>query len=595
MHYRSPPKSLREYISRLQEQNEIIFISAHVDPYLEIAEITRRVVGASGPALFFTNVKNSHFPVVTNLYGSQKRLKIAFGEDIPDRIETFISLFIEQFPPSFSSLWKHRSDIITLIRSLRIEKKRALFSTPPSLAVEQQRVSLEELPLLTSWKEDGGAFITLPLVYTESPKNPKRSKNLGMYRVQRFNSNRTGLHWQIGKGGGFHFQEAEELNVNLPVSIFIGGPPALTLAAITPLPENVPELLFASFLLKEPLKVTNRARHPHRVPWEADFTLQGFAEAHARRIEGPFGDHFGYLSLAHEFPTFHCQQVFHKKDAIFPATVVGPPPQEDLYIGEFLQNALKPLFPIVMPSIRSIHTYSESGFHALAALQMKERYEKEALTSALRLLGEGQLALTKIVCAIDAHQEIDLADFRAVFQYLLERIRGEEDIIILSHTANDTLDYTGPSLNRGSKAIFLGTGKDPRRVLPKIVPSLTSYEIEEMQLFCPGCIVISIHKDVDLQLIAQMKSLQEFPCVVIVDNVSYAVSSQIAFLWTVFTRFEPASDILFPSSRISRNMAEYTLPMVIDARMKASYPPILTVDPATEQLVSSRWKEYFPT
>ncbi len=588
-----PPASLQEYVQRLQKQKEIITVSTPVDPYLEIAEITRRVVQEGGKALLFTNVKGSSFPIATNLYGTQNRLNIAFGHDVQERIHTIVSFLTEHFPPSFSYVWEKKRDLMTLFRSLRVSKRRRWIQSPPSLEITQKSVNLDEIPLLTSWKEDGGPFITLPLVYTESPRKP-HSKNLGMYRIQRFDKDTTGLHWQIGKGGGFHFYEAEEMGQNLPVSIFIGGPPALTLAAIAPLPENVPELLFASFLLQDPLKMTFIDGHPHAIPNEADFTLLGYAEASTRRLEGPFGDHFGYLSLAHEFPVFRCTKVFHRKDAIYPATVVGPPPQEDFYIGQFLQNILKPLFPVVMPAVKDLHTYPESGFHALAAIQIRERYEKEALSTCLRVLGEGQLALTKILIAID-NDEISLTDFKAVFQYLLERMRGEEDIIILSHTANDTLDYTGPKLHRGSKAIFLGTGSTPRRSLPKKIPENLPSIIETAALFCPGCLVISLQPGASPDELPLEKCLQDWPCVIITDDPKSTVSSQTNFLWHVFTRFEPGHDIFFSDIAIKRNMAGYSLPMIIDSRMKSSYPPVLQVDKDTEKLVSQRWKEYFPS
>lgn len=585
-----PPISLQQYVKLLQAHNEMVVVEAEVDPYLEIAEITRRVVGDCGPALYFKNVKNSQFPVVTNLYGSKKRLKIAFGSDIEQRVEFYTKLITEEFPPSLTTLWKKKRELFSLF-SLRISQKRQRFLKAPSMEKSIEKEGLNALPLLTSWKEDGGPFITLPLVYTESPTG-RHSKNLGMYRIQRYNSTTTGLHWQIGKGGGFHFHEAEMVGQNLPVAIFIGGAPALTLSAIAPLPENVPELLFTSLILQKPLKMTKSSVHQYSIPWEADFSILGYAEANTRALEGPFGDHFGYLSLQHEFPIFRCQKIYHRKDAIYPATVVGPPPQEDLYLGEFLQNLFRPMFPIVMPSIKNIHTYSESGFHALAAVQIKERYEKEALSASMRVLGEGQLALTKIVFTIDS-QEIDLHNFPAVFTYLLERVRGEEDIIIFSRTANDTLDYTGPSLNRGSKAIFIGTGTKPRRTLPTTISTLPS-KIKSAAIYCPGCLVIRVEEQTSLENLIQSPELSDWPCIICVDNPKSAVSSQSAFLWQVFTRFEPGADIFFKKQSIHRNSLDYTLPMLIDARMKRSYPPILEVDPDTKLLVDRRWNEYFP-
>lgn len=588
-HNSLPPASLQEYIELLHRKGELHIIDTPVSPYLEIAEISRRVVAEEGPALLFRNVKGSRFPVATNLYGSKKRLELAFGDDVEERVGSYVKLLTEEFPPTFKTLYSRKNDLFALSR---IRCKNTNWKSLKQHRVDE--ITLDDLPLLTSWKEDGGAFVTLPLVYTQSMKKPS-SRNLGMYRIQRYDKNTTGLHWQIGKGGGFHFYEAEQVNKDLPVAVFIGGPPALTLAAIAPLPENVPELLFASFLLKRPLEMTNTPYHPYSIPHHSDFALLGYAKAHERRIEGPFGDHFGYLSLAHEFPVFHCKHIVHKEGAILPATVVGPPPQEDLYIGEFLQKLLSPLFPVVMPAVEHLHTYPESGFHALAAMQVKERYEKESLSTALRVMGEGQLALTKILFAI-GQKDISLEDFSSVFQNLLERIRPEEDIIILSHTANDTLDYTGPKLNRGSKAIFMGVVKEPRRILPRSKPQSMPNYVKEAHIFCPGCLVITVSSTCPQpQAIVDHEAFHEWPCIVITDDATSTVSSDRQFLWQVFTRFEPAQDLYFKQSFLRRNSAGFSFPMLIDSRMKPHYPPALICDDETSKLVDSRWKEYFPT
>ena len=230
--------------------------------------------------------------------------------------------------------------------------------------VSDQPARLDELPVLTTWQEDGGPFITLPLVYTENPVTKKH--NLGIYRMQVYDAQTTGLHWQIQKGGGFHYTEAERLGQSLPVTVFLGGPPALILAAIAPLPEDVPELVLASLLAGEKLKMTkNPLGGAHRLAAEAEFALVGKARPGKRRPEGPFGDHYGYYSLQHDYPVFEVDAVFHRRDAIYPATVVGKPRQEDFFIGDYLQQLLSPLFPLVMPGVRDLWTYGETGFHSL--------------------------------------------------------------------------------------------------------------------------------------------------------------------------------------------------------------------------------------
>jgi UbiD family decarboxylase len=257
-------------------------------------------------------------------------------------------------------------------------------------------VRLQELPVLTSWQEDGGPFFTLPLVYTRKPGSSEH--NLGMYRMQIFSENQTGMHWQIHKGGGFHFYEAEQAHQALPVTVFLGGPPALVIAAITALPEPVPEMLYASFLLGDKINVVNIAGHPHPLVAEAEFALCGQVPPQIRRPEGPFGDHYGYYSLVHDFPVFNVRELYHRKDAIYPATVVGKPRQEDYYIGEWMQDLLTPLFPLLMPGLKSLWTYAEAGFHTLSAAVVRESYFREALAHAFRILGEGQLSLTKFCC-----------------------------------------------------------------------------------------------------------------------------------------------------------------------------------------------------
>ena len=280
--------------------------------------------------------------------------------------------------------------------------------------------------------------------------------------MQIYDGQSAGLHWQIQKGGGFHYHEAEKLNQPLPVTVFLGGPPALILAAIAPLPEDVPELVLASLLAGEKLKMTeNPLRGAHRFAAEAEFALVGHAPPHERRPEGPFGDHYGYYSLTHDYPVFHCDAVVHRRDAIYPATVVGKPRQEDFFIGDYLQKLLSPLFPLVMPSVRDLWSYGETGFHSLAAAVVRERYGREALVSGFRILGEGQLSLTKFLLLTDTPQ--DLKNFPRLLEHVLERFRPETDLFVFSNVSMDTLDYTSGKVNEGSKAIMLGLGRcDPR-------------------------------------------------------------------------------------------------------------------------------------
>src|SRR3989475_6309703 len=474
--------NLRSFLDLLGRENDLVTIEAEVDPYLEIAEIHRRVIERGGPALLFTRVKGSRFPVVTNLFGNRKRIDLAFGSKPEAFVKELVSVAEALLPPNRSELWKHRS----LVRDfLKLGTRNA--SRGPVTEIVEPSARLDELPVLTTWHEDGGPFITLPLVYTENPITKKH--NLGIYRMQVYDSRTAGLHWQIQKGGGFHYRAAEEMNQSLPVTVFLGGPPALIVSAIAPLPEDVPELVLASLLGGEKLRMTkNPVGGAHRLLAEAEFALVGHAPPHERRPEGPFGDHYGYYSLKHEYPVFHCEAIFHRRDAIYPATVVGKPKQEDFFLGDYLQSLLSPLFPLVMPSVRDLWSYGETGFHSLAAAVVRERYTREALLAGFRILGEGQLALTKFLLLTNA--PIDLHEFRCVLEHILARVNWQTDFLIISNTSMDTLDYTSGKVNRGSKAILMGLG-DPIRDLPGEFRGELPGGIKCAEVFCGGCLVLT--------------------------------------------------------------------------------------------------------
>jgi 3-polyprenyl-4-hydroxybenzoate decarboxylase len=417
-----------------------------------------------------------------------------------------------------------------------------------------------------------------------------------MYRMQRFDAQTTGMHWQIHKGGGFHFHEAEAANQSLPVSVFLGGPPALILSAIAPLPEDVPELVLASVLAGEKIRVADSPLegHPHRLVAEAEFALTGSVPPRERRPEGPFGDHYGYYSLRHDYPVFNVEAVFHRKDAIYPATVVGKPRQEDFFIGDYLQKLLSPLFPLVMPSVRDLWSYGETGFHSLAAAVVRERYAREALVSAFRILGEGQLSLTKFLILTDTPQ--DLHDFPKLFEHVLARFRPESDLFIFSNLSMDTLDYTSGTINLGSKAVLLGLG-DAVRELPREFRGALPSGITRAEVFCPGCLVLqgySFGEDPEQAArLAREEALRDWPLIVLHDDAKVARSTP-DFLWATWTRFEPASDIYASATNVRRQHISYTAPLVIDARMKPGYPDELIVRPDIAELVTSRWREYFP-
>lgn len=582
-------KNLRTFIEQLWREKEIVKVTAEVDPNLELAEIHRRVVEEGGPALLFTRVRGSSFPVATNLFGTVRRMELAMGPRPEAIIQRAIQAMDKLMPPGFKALWQERGWLLDVARS---GLRRVSPQNAPVLEVCMANVDLRELPVLTSWQEDGGAFFTLPLVYTEKPGS--REHNLGMYRLQIHSENQTGMHWQIHKGGGFHYHEAEKLGQALPVTVFLGGPPALTIAAITALPEMVPELLYASFLLGDKINMVDLDGYGHPLVAEAEFALCGEVPPGVRKAEGPFGDHYGYYSLTHDFPVFNVKRVYHRQDAIYPATVVGIPRQEDYYIGEWMQDLLSPIFPVLMPGLKSLWTYAEAGFHTLCGAVVRESYFREALAHCFRILGEGQLSLTKILLVTDVN--LDLKDFPRLLASILQRFNPARDLIIINDTAMDTLDYTGRKFNQGSKAIMLGLG-EPVRELPVEYQAGPLPGVNKIKPYCPGCLLVSGDSYTGQPELAKVLAEQagpgisSWPLVLLVDDVD-AISSQTDFLWTVFTRFDPAWDI-YARTSVQRNALQYQLPIIIDARMKPEYPAALTPREDVVKRVDRRWNELF--
>ena len=579
---------LRAFLHRLRRDRDLVEITVPVERSLEAAEIHRRVVAAGGPALLFTRVAEADFPVVTNLFGTARRAELAFGERPGRLIRRLVELIETLMPPTPARLWGARDVGAELFRTGLRRGRRG-----PVTDVVTGDVRLDRLPALTTWPDDGGPFITLPTVYTEHPDG--RGHNLGMYRLQVHDARTTGMHWQIGKGGGFHYAVAEGRGEALPVTVFLGGPPALILAAVAPLPENVPELMLASLIAGQRLPLVE-GPGPHAVPAAAEFALIGSVPPGIRRPEGPFGDHYGYYSLRHDYPVFEVDRMTRRRDAIFPATVVGKPRQEDFYIGDLLQDLLSPLFPVVMPAVEQLWSYGETGYHSLSAAVVRQRYAREAMASAFRILGEGQLSLTKFLLVTD--RPVDLRDFRATLEHVLARTRPETDLYVFPNLSMDTLDYTGPAVNHGSKGVWLGLG-DPVRELPgEFSAADLPASVDEVRVFCRGCLVAggaSAADEPDLPArVASHPAFRGWPLVVLTDDAERAARSAMNFLWTTFTRFEPAADIHAASTRVVRNHLARSAPIVIDARLPPSFPAELSCRPDVADRVTRRWREYFP-
>ncbi len=583
---------LRVFLDRLRRDHDLVEVTAPVDANQEAAEIHRRVIAAGGPALLFTNVSGADFPLATNLFGTARRAELAFGDRPRRLIARLVHLAETLLPPTPAKLWAAR-DIGLEFARLGMRRQGG----GPVLDVVTRDVRLDRLPIVTCWPDDGGPFITLPLVYTTHPA--RAGHNLGIYRLHVYDRQTTGMHWQIGKGGGFHYAVAEAADQPLPATVFLGGPPALILSAVAPLPENVPELMLASLIAGSRLpQVTVPDGHPHSLIASAEFALMGQVPPKVRRLEGPFGDHYGYYSLQHDYPIFQIDRVAHRRDAIYPATIVGKPRQEDFFIGDLLQDLLSPLFPLVMPAVEQLWSYGETGYHSLAGAVVKQRYKREAMASAFRILGEGQLSLTKFLLLTD--RAVDLKDFRATLEHVLARTDPRTDLYVLSNLSMDTLDYTGPVVNEGSKGVWLGLGdaiRDlPRDFRPAVPPPS---DITDVRVFCGGCLVVGASRfAADPQAPARVAShpaFSDWPLVVLSDEPERATRSAMNFLWTTFTRFEPAADIHASGRPIVRNHIAFEPPVVIDARVKPWHPAEVSCRDDVAQRVTDRWREYFPS
>lgn len=581
--------NLRNYLDTLRREGELHIIEESVDPHLELAEIQRRTASRQGPALLFTRVARSQFPVVTNLFGTRRRIELAFGAE-PEKFVRRVAEAAEMlFPPRASGLWRFR-DLLRANLRLGTRVRR----TGPVLERSIDPVRLSALPQIKSWPGDGGPFLTLPLVYTEDPITGKG--NLGMYRNQIYDDRTAGMHFQIHRGGGFHYHEAERQGKALSVNLFLGGPPALTMSAIAPLPENVPELILASLLQGGRIgTVRDPTISPLPIIAEADFLLVGKVPPLVRRPEGPFGDHYGYYSLAHEFPVFEVERICHRHDAVFPATVVGRPPQEDHYIGEYLQELFAPIFPLVMNGVIAVWAYDESGMHPLAAAVVRERYRKEAFMAAMRILGEGQLSLTKFLLVTDAR--LSLREFRPLLVHVLERADFACDLFVFSHVSQDTLDYSSRKLNEGSKAILMGLGDKRYAVEHELRAELQNPVFRRQRVFAPGVLVVEgpawRENDKIAEQLLQEAAVRPFRLVCLVDDVAGCVRDEASFLWTVFTRLEPAADIYGTNPQLQRYHVSLSAPVVFDCRLKPWFPPVLEPDPETVKRVDALWPKIF--
>ncbi len=593
-------QSLSECVRDLEATGQLVAIDRELDPFLEVAAIQRRVYQAAGPALLFRNARGTAFPILGNLFGTIDRTRYLF-RDALDSVRLLVELKVD--PGRLGkNPWRYRRLAGHLWRLL----PRRVRSGP----ILANQVTLDQLPQIQCWPMDGGPFITLPLVYTEDPARPGPARsNLGMYRVQlagnEYVPNReAGLHYQIHRGIGVHHAAAIARGEPLRVNVFVGGPPALTVAAVMPLPEGLPELAFAGALggRRVPM-VSPDGCLP--MPAYADFVIQGTIDPNVRKPEGPFGDHLGYYSLKHDFPVLNVERVYHRDGAIWPFTSVGRPPQEDTSFGAFIHELTGPVIPTVVPGVDSVHAVDAAGVHPLLLAIAHERYvpyalvrrPQEILTIANALLGQGQLSLAKylLIVAREDDPALDIHDIAAFLKHLLERVDWKNDLHFQTRTTIDTLDYSGHGFNQGSKVVIAAAG--PRtRTLPPDPPSISLPQgLSEPRVVLPGILAIQArpYHAGGGELMTFCRSippdhpLREFPLIVVVDDSDFLARNLRNFLWVTFTRSDPAADIEGIDSFIDKKHWGCAGPLVIDARIKPHHAPPLVDDPAVERRVDA--------
>lgn len=580
---------MQSFISHLEKEGELKRVQMEVDPELEITEIASRAVREEKPALLFENVKGSSYPLAINLLSTSRRIEIALGRDPEEIGEELVSFAQNVNPPTLGALWRNRKTGLKLLK-MRPNNKR---SGPVQEVVETP--DLSTMPILKCWPEDGGRFVTLPLVFTQDPESG--DKNVGMYRMQVYDKVSTGMHMQIQKGGGFHYFNAEKRNEPLEMAVALGGDPSLTLAAVMALPEGVDEAAFAGIVRGARTPMTRGKTVNLHVPANAEFVLEGIVRPGVRKLEGPFGDHFGHYSEAADFPVFEIRTVTRRKNAIYPATVVGKPPQEDRYIGDATQQILSPLIRLMHREIKGMWAYYEAGFHNLLVVSVEGRYNKEPIKTALSILGEGQLSLSKCVILVDP--EVNPRDPSAVLQAVRRNFRPEEDFHLIAKTFADTLDFTGPAQDRGSKMIIDATGSEGTgsntsdTQLPENLPGLLSGAIRH-RLVGRTMLAVQVMGEGRglMKELIRNPSLGDLSIIVMVSE-DVNIDDDVELLWGVFTRFDAARDISFSTAEFRGIEPIYRGVMGIDATWKENYPKPLVMDPDVVKKVDSQWSRYW--
>ena len=578
---------LQSFLELLEKEGELKRVTEVVNPELEVTEIATRAVKENLPALLFENVKGSQYPLVINSMATMRRIELALGRP-PEALGEEIVRFMEDVnPPSPGALWRNRK---TAWRLLKIRPKLTRRALSQQVIEDPQ---LDELPTLKCWPEDGGRFVTLPLVMSRDPKTG--AGNMGMYRMQVYDQRTTGMHMQLQKGGGFHYQIAEKAGEPLEMAVAIGGDPSLILAAIMPLPEGIDEVAFSGIVRGSRTPLVKAKTVDLRVPAHAEFIFEGILRPGIRRHEGPFGDHFGHYSASADHPVFEINRITRRKNAVYPATVVGRPPQEDRYLGDAAQLALTPLIRLIRREVKDMWAYYEAGFHNLLVVSVNPRYQREPIKTALGLLGDGQLSLTKNLVLVGP--DVNPRDRSQVIQAIRRNFDPVHDFHLIARTAADTLDFTGEAVHKGSKMILDATGSSgegsPTAVaLPSKLTSISPF-ISKYRLVGRTMLIIQVsesgrsvlQKLVDNPLLVGVKIV-----VAVSDDVD--IEDDESLLWGIFTRFDAVLDVMFSDTEFRGLAPVYSGVMGIDATWKHGYQKPLLMDPEIIKKVDSEWSRY---
>jgi 4-hydroxy-3-polyprenylbenzoate decarboxylase len=599
-------RHLSDCVEDLKRNNHLIVVDEPVDPNLEMAEIHRRVYASGGPALLFTSPVGCKFPMSSNLFGTLERARYIF-RDTFENVQRAIGLKVHPEEALKNPLKYWKAPFIAWQMQPKSLRKG------PAGSVIENEIALDQLPQLKCWPNDGGAFVTLPQVYSEDVNNPGLMKsNMGMYRVQISGNdydpkNEVGIHYQIHRGIGVQHKAANEAGKPFRANVFVGGNPAMTVAAVMPLPEGMSELTFAGALAGHRIPMI---RQPNlaSIYANADFCISGTIEPTRTMPEGPFGDHLGYYSLTHPFPVMKVDKVFHRTGAIWPFTVVGRPPQEDTVFGELIHELTGPVIPTVLPGVKEVNAVDASGVHPLLLAIGSERYlpyqetvaPQEILTQANAILGQGQMSLAKYLWIIDEGCDPNLkaADIPSFFQCALARVDWTRDLHFQTKTTIDTLDYSGSGFNTGSKVVVAAAGPPIRELPAELCELNLPTGFTDPQICMPGVIAVTAPKySSDLRTCAQLRRFCEtydqnapinrFPLIVLVDDASFVARTLNNFLWSVFTRSNPATDIDGIDAFTHHKHWGCRGSLVIDARVKPFHAPPLIEDSQVSKRVDA--------